>query len=505
MSRASNPLSAILDLPGRISRLVPRSDHGLTVLSVDGRWLKVLQMTGRGAVSALIAHKIEGETEEAVIDWLKAAWSAASLEPRPVLIANPSHLTTTRLFTLPSVDPTEIRDIIALQAEKHTPYTKEEILTDFQILETDRSGYSRVLLVLSHQDIVHRALRLVEGMGWVLERVGFELEGLVNWVQLAKPDVPEGLTLVAELDSETTTLVAVKGEQSYFHRSIALGSQHLTQDPAEAPAKLLGEFQRSLESFDSEGSGQAITGIALTGHAERFPELKEKFHKGLDLPVAIAPSFAQVELPESVAAGPARESVSFASLLGLAMRPSRVDLTPKALKLHRAFEARAKALVGLACQGIGCLLLVSCLVIGTSMKDERYHAWLHHEERSLSAQVAGMESTMDQASVVQDWAKTRSELLNAVKAMAQRTPEAIQWETLVYTRGEQIALKGISDEIPKVYDFATELRSAGAFAQVEAKRVNKRKVNDKDVTEFELVCAFKPPETSNGDEKSPHR
>ena len=116
-----------------------------------------------------------------------------------------------------------------------------------------------------------------------------------------------------------------------------------------------------------------------------------------------------------------------------------------------------------------------------------------------------MESRMSQLAVVEDWLAGRAELLEALAGRAQRTPGAIQWATLSYTKGEQIALKGVSEEIPKVYDFAAELRGAGLFAQVESRRVAKRKVNDADVTEFELVCLLQASEESDAAQARPDR
>ncbi len=168
----------------KISQWMPTGMvQNITVLSVSGQWLKLLHASGRGSdrkIDTLIAQPVAGMSDEAVLSWLRSAWALRSFEPGDVFIANPAHLTTVRLFTLPSTDSKEIRDIVELQAEKHTPYAKEEILTDFLIIESDPSGYSRVLVIISHQDVVHRGLRLVEGMGWTLDRVGFELEGLTN-------------------------------------------------------------------------------------------------------------------------------------------------------------------------------------------------------------------------------------------------------------------------------------------------------------------------------------
>src|SRR3989338_5034721 len=151
----------------RLTSLLPAAAGGrnVTVLSVDGQWLKLLHAarTPRGrTVTSLIALPMQDVSLPDLVMALRARCQAQGVEPESVLIANPSHLTTTRVFSVPSSDWREIRDIVDLQAEKHTPYSKEEILTDFSVVESEASGYSKVMLVIAHQDVVNRAVQIVE-------------------------------------------------------------------------------------------------------------------------------------------------------------------------------------------------------------------------------------------------------------------------------------------------------------------------------------------------------
>lgn len=497
--RLPRPLSLapVQEIAKRVNQWLPQGPSGLTILSVDGQWFKLIHLIGRQTsrtVTTLIAKSIEGMSDEDLVAWLKGACAAKGFEPGPVLIANPSQLTTARVFTLPSTNPAEIRDIVNLQAEKHTPYAKEEILTDFRMIESDRSGYSRVLLVISHQDIVLRGLRLVEAMGWSLDRVGFAMEGLVNWFRASSDRVPQGGTLVAELDSETTTLVILHGDKPYFHRSLTLGTNQLTRDPAEGLAKLVTEFQRSLETFEAEGLNVPVAGILLTGQVDRLPDLKDRVQQNLNLPTTVIAPFERCSLADaSLTQDEAVSRVSFASLLGLGLGPSEIDLTPKTLKLHRAFEVRVKALVELGCQAIGCLLLVSCLIIEKAYKSERYHASLLREYQVTAQQVQDIEQSLDRMKVLKEWLKDRDELLDIVSELTRQTPPDIRWESLTFTKGEQVTLKGVSTAMPKVFDFVEALKTSPLFTHVESRHVVKRKIEDQDMTEFEVLCSFTLP------------
>jgi hypothetical protein len=409
-----------------------------------------------------------------------------------------------RLFSLPSTDPKEIRDIVDLQAEKHTPYAKDEVLTDFKVIDRDKSGYSRVLLVITHQDVVRRAVRLAEASGWTLERVGCELEGLVHWSQLAKRAAggqpraagesvargkpPAEASLVIDVDGATTVLLVIAKGQPQFQRSLAMGVQQLESDPAQAAERLVADLQRSLEALDAEGVAK-IQNVILTGPVERLATLKAKVEEGLDIPVSLMSAWQGHELAEGLRSSLERlPEVSFASLVGLAAEPGELDLTPRTTKLRQAFEARAKALVLLGCQAVGALILLSLLFIGRSQKEERYYRMLRQLYDKTAPEAQLVEEALQDVVFVEEGLRQQGQLLKAVDAMAKLSPPEITWNALTYTRGETVVLSGTAEALPKVYEFSGGLASSAVFGAVEPRRMSKRKSGERDVTDFELRC-----------------
>ena len=499
-------VGAVRQAVGQVGRWLPHTPGKYqTVLSMGSRWLKVLHTSGRGAsrkIDLRTAHPILGLSDEEILRWLQSFCAEKGLEPGEILVANPSALTTVRIFTLPSTNPKEIRNIVDLQAEKHTPYAKEEILTDSVVVESDRSGYSRVLVAISHQDVVHRALKLVEGMGWTLDRVGFETEGLGHWFQrAAKAESAAGETLVAELDSDATGVVIFQRGKPFYHRSLAFGGDLLRQNSEEGLRRLISEFQRTLETFEAEGLNLKVSRILLTGCAEQFAALAETVQQALSIPTQVVPGMKGFPVAEqALTDGGSVAEVSFSSLVGLALGGGAVDLTPKTVKLHRTFEVRSKVLIQLGCQLIAGLLLLSCWVIGRAYENQKRLSLLSEEHQRLAREAGVITTFMDQMKVVRLWIGSSGELLEAVEDLQRRTPSSIRWNSFTYLRGERISLKGTSPEIPRVYDFVAELKKSPRFSNVEARRTSMSKVKDREVTEFEIVCTLTPPE---GQEKEP--
>jgi len=480
-----------------LNRWMPAvSSQALTVMTLDGQWLKLLRVEGpppARCITRLLAFPVEGNDQEQLEKTLKEACAAEGFLPSEVLVANPTHLCTVRLFSLPSTDQKEIRDIVELQAEKHTPYAKEEILTDFNVIDRDRPGYSRVMLVIVHQDVVHRTVRLVESSGLTLDRVGCELEGLINWFLLvkrgAKAAASAASSLVVDVDGSTTTLLVMQRGQLHFHRSLATGAEQLQEDPTLASERLVSEIQRSIEAIEAEAGSVKPQEVVLTGRLERLGKFKGLIEQALNLPVSlVSPTEAQAMSEGARVAAERLPDVSFASLIGLAFSPSSIDLTPQATKLRHAFEAKAKALVLLGCQGIGALILVSVLIIGRAQKEYRYDQTLRTVYKERAQEAASVEEALRQMEFVKGRLRQRGQLLEAAETLAKLTPPDIRWESMSFTNGEAMVLKGTSSELPKVYEFVASLDSSPLFEHVEAKRVTKRKSGEESLTDFEITC-----------------
>jgi Tfp pilus assembly PilM family ATPase len=447
------------------------------------------------AIRKLFACPVAGKSPEEVEKTFSQQCATEGVAPTDVLVGNPAHLCTVRLFSLPSTDQQEIRDIVELQAEKHTPYAKEEIVTDFRVLERGRAGYSRVLLVIAHQDVIHRAVRLLERSGVPLERLGCELEGLINWFQLVKRRAgappAAGASLVIEVDEGMTTFLVMHQGQPQFHRTLPTGTAQLHDDPAQVGQRLLSELQRSLEAVDAEGGTAKIQEVLLTGRIERLGELKGVIEQGLGLPVSLVAPWVEPELPEAARKACERlPDVSFASLVGLALAPSEIDLTPQTTKLRQVFEVRARSIVLLACQGMAALVLITCLMIGRAQKEQRYYTVLQRTYQERTQETARVTEALEQIEFVKRRLRQRGQLLEAVNELAKLSPPGIQWESLAFTQGETVVLKGVSAVLPKVYEFVASLEAVPLFRQVEAKRVSKRKAGGADVTDFEIHCSL---------------
>ncbi len=480
----------------RVRRRILSRPGGKTVISIDGQWVKVVHAAGlpQPSIRFLMAQPLKGLDDAQLLQMLmQKVGPETDFEPGVVLIANPSQFTTVRLSNLPSTDPKEIREIIELQAERYTPYAKEEILTGFKVIHQDSSGYSRVLLAISHRDVIQRAVSVVEKLGWPIGRVSGDVEGLVNWFLMSRGGkaggASSGVVLLADVDWETTSVLILQEGRPYFHRSIACGFSQLASNEPEATAALIGELQRSIEAFEGEGFNLPLHEIVLTGEAERLPGLKDHVQQVLNIPSSVLPTFSRCPISKELAAQASAAQISFTGLIGLALGPSELDLTPPSVKLRQAFEGRARALTVLGGQAIALLLLLSFFAAEKTIKIERLHQALTRENQKISVEAGWVARSMDQLRIVHDRLDNRGTLLEVTAAMSQLLPPEIRLESMTFSAGESVLLKGVSLELPKVFELVNTLSKSPLFtAQVVARRISKRKEEGRDVSDFEILC-----------------
>jgi Tfp pilus assembly PilM family ATPase len=399
-----------------------RRDKGVTVLYLDGKCLKFAHAKLSGnerTVTTLYSKLVEGLSNEEIVDSLRELYQAGEFTIEKVLIAHPSHLTTASMLAVPSSNENEIHEMVELQVEKETPHAKEETLSYHRLLDQNASGYSHVLVVLTHQEAVDKVVKLAHELKVGVDRVGSEIDGLTNWFRYcAKTEAPETTqdgTLVADIDADSTTLMIFKQGESYFHRSIPMGVHQIVgTEGAVDSSRFVGELRRSIETFEEEELDFNCTQAIVTGLAGQIPDLCDAMQSGLNLPTRSVSPFENCGLSDEVKeAQGGHHDTSFVSLLGLILAPSEGDLTPLTLKLQNAFRKRSKELVTLGCQFLMVLLLGSFILVGQAHKNLNYHAWLTQMSQTASQDVKQIGDAMDQVAAVEERLGMRGSLLEA--------------------------------------------------------------------------------------------
>ena len=143
------------------------------IVEIGNDWLKMMQSApsrGGVAVSKLCVENF-GSSGADLAKLISRSIKQYKFSRMPVIACLPRQAVNLRMLELPSTDPHEIADMVDLQVGKQTPYSKDEIVSDYKILGSGRSGYSRVMLVIVQRGVLRQRFSVLEEAGVEVQRM----------------------------------------------------------------------------------------------------------------------------------------------------------------------------------------------------------------------------------------------------------------------------------------------------------------------------------------------
>src|SRR3989338_5779848 len=83
----------------------------------------------------------------------------------------PSSVAITKNIEIPSIDPVEIKSIIDLQAGRHTPFAREEIIIGYINIGVYQRNYTKILLIIINRQVIKKQLDILAAAGVRIEKV----------------------------------------------------------------------------------------------------------------------------------------------------------------------------------------------------------------------------------------------------------------------------------------------------------------------------------------------
>ncbi|MBN1687886.1 MAG: pilus assembly protein PilM [Candidatus Omnitrophica bacterium] len=477
-------------------------------LEISDDWLKLVGakvQKKKKSVQCAAFESVKGLSETEISFKIEEFLKKNKFKPHYVILNHPTHNLTTRFLAIPSTDPAEIKDILELQAVKQTPYAREEISPGFRILNLDETGYSRILLAISHRDVISKYYRIPEMAKVPPQQISLAFEGIHNWYQhlcQQSEDLQTKTTLFLDVDSSTTDLLILMGGKIVFGRSIGVGSKHIQEQGLMVENKFLREVQLSVESGQAELQQGKIEHVVLTGVEGPLKNLVALLSRELSLPCEVVPMFREFRtiVPETIRQNLEKAEGSFVSVLGLAIEPQtcEVNLILPEIEIRKNLEERAKDLAFLGTMMLSLVTLVSAIAFHKYFLKITYLDALKAEYEAIEPEANDLERLVAKMKLAQEQAGGGQNFLEVLYDVRGVLPDSIYLTGLNFDDQEKsITIRGISEEMSSVFQLLSTLEAAPHLEFVKTRNVTKRKVDDQDVAEFEIVANVVPGGSNN--------
>lgn len=449
-----------------------RRNGPVVAIEVGTEWLKVVRAApakGGLTVTALYLQKL-GDSVIAS-DVLASALKKQKLSGARVIACLPRQMVNVRMLELPSTDPSEIADMVDLQSGKQTPYSREEIVSDYRIIGSGRQGYTRVMLAIVQRSVLRERFFVLEEAGLEASRMCISTEGVFNWYR-STFEADDGTALVVDVDSYFTDVLVVSGGAVVFTRSILQGADQLGADKSEAREKFAREVGHSLEICRGEVPGLKPERLVVSGAGVKIDGLADHLGEQLGLAAEVRDSLAVVKAkPEAtVPEDPASAPVSLTALLGIALDPASLsfNLIPDSVRMRRNLVARARELTVLAA------LVMAVLVSASMVATLRFFFKKNHldelrtelaKERPRAARVERMSQIVRLARRRQD---TRFAAIRLLSEVQRRVPEDLYFDRMdLDVAGEQLSLSGTGGDQRDIRVLVNNLKQSPLFSDAQ--------------------------------------
>ncbi|MCM8831013.1 MAG: pilus assembly protein PilM [Candidatus Omnitrophica bacterium] len=441
-------------------------------------------------VSTNVASLAENEISKFINSSL---YSINFTKPLIVDVITPN-LVITKNIEIPSTNPEEIRQIINLQAARHTPYSKEEILVDYIEVGVYRQSYTKILLIIAPKNIIKKHFEILEKSGFGLDGVYFSPEALaVFFGELLKTEDHQPIILL-NVDDIFTDFVVILKNKPVFVRSIPLGSQTFLVDKERNFERLVEEIKKSLEAYQIEEIEKIPKQLLLVEGGLISKELQMALSSTLPFPVSSINYLESFSLSEDISkVVSTSDKLSFLNVIVTTAKFSKikVNILPEEIKLKKAFQEKSRELIKSGIFLILAFFLFFSIMIIKIYFKSIYLRKLKALYLTTSSEAKKLESDYTKVNIIKNYIINRGYSLEILAEIYNSLPEEIEVSGIKMDEKGRLVIQGTADTMSTVFLFVDRLSKVKYFKEVKTKYTSKRKEGTTDVTDFEINTQVK--------------
>ncbi|MEA3328976.1 MAG: pilus assembly protein PilM [Candidatus Omnitrophota bacterium] len=472
----------------------------ITILEIGGDWLKVVQaeplLSKDRKISRVIIKNIASLSDQALIKIITELSKELKINPDILVVSVPYHLVAVRNLELPSTDLTEIKDMVELQIGKQTPFSRDEIVYDYQVLGTNREGYSGVISAIVQREIIERYFRILEGAGFKAEgrKMALSSEGLVDWARFVykQPEAGKPYVLI-DVNHTASDFEVILNDKLIYSRSISLGFLQFEQDFGRWQEKFVEEVKHSIYAYQNEMLDKEISQILISGAEPLVKGLNADILKErLGLGVGVIAPFKSIPLAGGTLTvrDAGTKGVSVSALLGLALAYPRqeINFIPQELRIEKKLKEKGRDLYFLGIYLILILVIVSSIFLGRMHNKERYLSRLKQEVSGTRARVEKLTNMITEVKIIKDRLTTEGILVRFIYEIHKAVSPDVHLASIRFDGKDHLTIRGVSKTMSEIFNFVSALEDSRCFRNVKTKYATKHKVKNKEMANFEIIC-----------------
>lgn len=467
-----------IDLSGNILRIIHFRDYQTKKEIID-----------------VFSRDIEGLEEKEVAGIINDYFQNIQATKAKIIGVIPAQSVITKNVEIPSIVPQEIKKIISLQATRHTPYSREEIIVDYIEIGTYRINYTKILLIIVAKNVVKKFFSLLKERIFRVEKIFFAPEAISRSArQIFKLDKDVDPVGIIHIDSRFTDFIISLKNKVCFVRSIPIGTIQLIYEKEKYQSRFLEEIRNSLEAYRNEDIDVNPQMFILTGAVEELKGLGNFLYSILNLPIREISYLDALQLSDEIKEKNAiMKTTSFLNVVSsvLNMKDLKIDFVPEEIKFKRALEERGKELIKAGIYVLTIFVMVVLIIVSKIWLKSTYLKVLNEKLQEIEKETKVLEADLSRISIIKRYLNERGLLLDVLSELSELLPADIQLTNVKYEGGRELVIAGTALAMSSVFSFVEKLEQSKLFQEVKTKYTTKRKEDSQEVTDFAIEVLIK--------------
>ncbi len=287
-----------------------------------------------------------GASPEIVLDVLRSQVRGKKFKEEIISTALPIHQIFVRSLELPFSKISQIRQVIAAEAELHVPFPLEQVVIDFWPVEELEGEKTRVIMMAAKKTVLEDHLRMLAAVGIDPTKVNVDLLGFCRACTCSSHLPPDEVTMLLEIGAVHTGVAFFAGGSVVSLRSFSWGGDTVTS-----------LIMQEMGCGFTEAEAMKITASALPGGDDRLAKAGAAAYSRLETELLRTISSASAatggRMPRHlILCGGGGQQAGFADYLSRRLDLSLLELKPFSEVVSRKFPNRPPT----ACGALGLAL-----------------------------------------------------------------------------------------------------------------------------------------------------
>jgi len=429
----------------------------------------------------------EGINDKELAKKTKTLLEKLNYNNNQVILSLPRHQATCRYIKVPAKFPAEIDKIIPFQASKYLPYPPQELVTGYQIISTDKEGYSYINLNIVHKDIVSGYLSLFNSLGIKNFSIVLNSYGLCNLYNEIEPKASEP-KMIVDLDSNHAELIVVSQKKLYFSRSFKIPAQQNLENI------LPEEIKKTNSAYIKETGQMQVAGVVIFTNKNISAQ---SLSANVSLPAEISDYGSKIfpQAAQAVYEKIKTADISAAGLIGIGLKEISTELNvlPQEVKELRLRTFKKKEFIKSTVTVLLAFLALTFAITKDLDNKRHYRDKLKIELDKVSKEAKALEEIEKRFGILESQAEHRLQVLEVLYELHKMMPKDVYLGSFIYEDDNQLALRGQAPELNYVLEMVSALEKSKAFGSFTPKLryATKKKTQTGDIIDFEIVCLKK--------------